>query len=97
MTEYFNYLRKMLERFFSDLGRFFNKAFACPWADVPGNVGYYNSLLKEYSTTANSTGQAFWFWLFYVIFLLLLIGLIGAALFGLFLLLRNVYFISIIN
>ena len=84
MTAYFEYLRELIVRFFSDFGRFFAKAFASPWADVPGNFEAYNSIL------ASHKGQfGFGGWLFFVIFLLLVIAIIGAALFGLYLLLRK--------
>ena len=84
MTAYFEYLRELLVRFFSDLGRFFSKAFASPWADVPGNFEAYNSFLSSHKGQFGFGG-----WLMFVIFLLLLIALIAAALFGLFLLIRK--------
>ena len=49
MNAYFEYLRDIVVRFFQDLGRFFSKAFASPWSDVPGNFTSYNSLLATYS------------------------------------------------
>ena len=84
MTNYFEYLRELLIRFFTDLGRFFDKAFASPWADVPGNFTYYNSLLEHYSNPPD-----FWFWFFWVLFLLLFLGLIGGIGFGLYLVIRK--------
>ena len=48
MSAYFEYLRELVTRFFSDLGRFFSKAFASPWADVPGNFEAYNSFLASH-------------------------------------------------
>ena len=53
MEEYFDYLREMLVRFFSDLGRFFNKVFAAPWADVPGNFDAYGSIFSEHNRNFN--------------------------------------------
>ena len=84
MSAYFEYLRELLIRFFSDLGTFLNKAFASPWADVPANFNYYNSLLEHYSNPPD-----FWFWFFWILFLLLFIGLIGGIGFGLYLLIRK--------
>ena len=84
MNEYFDYLREMLVRFFSDLGRFFNKAICTPWSDVPGNFDAYGSIFNEHSR--NFTGLD---WFFYVLFFIFFIGLIGAILFGLFILIRK--------
>ena len=84
MTAYFEYLRELVTRFFSDLGRFFAKAFASPWADVPGNFEAYNSFLASHKDQFGFGG-----WLLFVIFLLLVIAIIGAALFGLYILLRK--------
>ena len=47
MSAYFEYLRQMLVRFFSDLGTFFNKTFAYPWADVPKNFNDYGNSLER--------------------------------------------------
>ena len=84
MSAYFEYLRELLVRFFSDLGRFFSKAFASPWADVPGNFEAYNSYLSSHSGQFGFAG-----WFFFVLFLILFIALIAGALFGLFLLIRK--------
>ena len=84
MSAYFEYLREMVIRFFSDLGRFFSKAFASPWSDVPGNFGAYNSILNSHSAQFGFLG-----WFFFVLFMILLVGLVGGALFGLFLLIRK--------
>lgn len=84
MGAYFEYLREMLVRFFSDLGRFFYKVFASGWEDVPGNFDTYGSIFN-----AHVAEFGFWGWFFFVLFMLLFIGLIGAALFGLFLLIRK--------
>ena len=77
MEMYFEYLRELLVRFFSDLGRFFYKVFASPWEDVPGNFGFYHSLLVEYSA-----GFGFVGWLFWVLFLIFLIVVLAAAIYG---------------
>ena len=84
MEEYFDYLREMLVRFFSDLGRFFNKVFAAPWADVPGNFDAYGSIFSEHNRNFNGLD-----WFFYVLFFIFFIALIGAILFGLFILIRK--------
>ena len=84
MNAYFEYLREIITRFFSDLGRFFTKVFAAPWSDVPGNFEAYTSILKSYSGDFG-----FWGWFFFILFLLLALGLIGGIVFGLVVLIRK--------
>ena len=84
MSYYFEYLREMVVRFFSDLGRFLTKGFVSPWADVPGNFAAYNSILLEHSPQFGFVG-----WLFFVIFAILLLAIIGAAIFGLVVLIKK--------
>lgn len=84
MEVYFEYLRELLIRFFSDFGRFFYKAFASPWEEVPNNFSYYHGLLVEYSVKFGFVG-----WLLWVIFLVFLIGLIAALIYGIVILLRK--------
>ena len=84
MNAYFEYLRELVTRFFSDLGRFFTKGFASPWADVPGNFAAYNSFLSSHSDQFGFIG-----WFFFVLFAILLVAIIGGALFGLFILIRK--------
>ena len=84
MDKYFEYLRELLIRFFSDVGRFFYKVFASPWEDVPGNFTYYHTLLVEYSSKFGFVG-----WVLWVIFLVFLLGLIAALIYGIVILLRK--------
>ena len=84
MTAYFEYLRQMLVAFFTDLGIFLRKVFVDAWYDVGNNFSNYNNI---FSTHQPEFG--FWGWFFWVLFLLVFIGLIGAILFGLHLLLRK--------
>ena len=84
MAAYFEYLREMFVRFFSDVGRFFNKGIVSPWTDVPGNFGAYSSILKSHSDQFGFFG-----WFLWVLFLLLLIALAAGVLFSLFLLIRK--------
>jgi len=84
MSNYFQYLRDMLVAFFQDFGTFFYNVFAYPWTKVPGNFSNYNNIFNQYSGSFGGGG-----WFFWVLFLLLFIALIGAILFGLFLLLRK--------
>ena len=86
MSAYFEYLKEMVIAFISDLGQFFNKAFAQPWADVPNNFAKYGALFNSYVGDFGFLG-----WLFYVLFFIAFVGLIGAILFGLFLLLRKYF------
>ena len=74
----------MLVSFFTDLGIFLRKVFVDPWTDVGNNFSNYNSIFGTYQ---NDFG--FWGWFFWVLFLLVFIGVIGAICFGLYLLLRK--------
>ena len=84
MNAYFEYLREMVVAFFSHLGTFFYKVFAAPWIDVPTNFAQYGGFFNAY---VNEFG--FWGWFFFVLFFIAFVGVIGAILFGLFLLLRK--------
>ncbi len=84
MEAYFEYLREMLVKFFSDLGRFFYKWWVTPWEDVPGNFESYNAIFQQHVGEFHFVG-----WLFYIIFLIFFIALIGAICFGLFILARK--------
>jgi len=84
MSEYFEYLRELLVRFFSDVGQWFNDRFAYPWNRVPSSFEYYNTLFAQYSSQFG-----FWGWFFYVLFWILLAACIGGLLFLLFILLRK--------
>ena len=84
MEAYFEYLREMLVKFFSDLGRFFYKWWVSPWEDVPGNFESYNAIFQQHVGDFHFVG-----WLFYIIFLIFFIALIGAIGFGLYILIRK--------
>ena len=86
MTAYFEYLREMLVRFFSDVWRFLTKMFAWPWGDVPSNFTDYHSML---SVASGSPDWGFWGWFFWVLFLILFIALLGGIGFFIFILLRK--------
>ena len=47
MSAYFTYLKEMIIAFFSNLGRWFVDRYAVPWAVVPAEFDYYNSLLAN--------------------------------------------------
>lgn len=84
MTAYFQYLRELLTRFWSDFIRFFSKRIVSPWQDVPGNFSSYHSMLVAYKGDFGFGG-----WFFYVLFMILFIALICGALYGLFILIRK--------
>ena len=84
MGAYFNYLREMVLAFFKDVGDWFYLRFGKPFSQIGNNFAHYNDLLSTYGKDFG-----FWGWFFYVLMLLLLIGIIGAALFGIFILLRK--------
>ena len=76
MPSYFEYLRKMFLRVISDIGNFLFKAFISPWTDLPDNFKAYNDYLGNHYSTFGPVG-----WIFWVIFLLLLIGLLAGIIF----------------
>ena len=82
MTAYFNYLREMLIAFFIDVGEF----IAAPWTHLPGNFSNYHSLFLQHYRDFGPAG-----WFFYIFFLIFFLSLIGAIGFGLFILLRKYF------
>ena len=84
MEAYFNYLREMVVAFFEDVGYWFYLRFGKPFSQIGINFAEYNNILATYSKDFGFVG-----WLFFVLMLLLLIGIIGAALYGIYLLLRK--------
>ena len=55
-----------------DIGNWFYKWIVSPWTDLPENFSDYNTLFSTYSPNFG-----FWGWFFYVLFWLLLVGIIG--------------------
>ena len=84
MSAYFAYLAEMIRAFFRDLGDFFYKGIVSPWTDVGENFRNYHSILTQHMGEFKFAG-----WLFYVLFLLFFLALIGAIIFGLFILIRK--------
>ena len=84
MAAYFAYLAEMLKAFFRDLGDFFYKGIISPWTDVGENFRNYHSILVQHSGEFRFLG-----WVFFVLFLLFFIALVGAAVFGLFIVIRK--------
>ena len=84
MNAYFEYLAQMLRDFFRDLGEFFRKGIVSPWTDVGNNFNKYHSNLTSHSADFHFLG-----WFFFVLFLLFFIALVGAVIFGLFLVIRK--------
>ena len=84
MSAYFQYLAEMIRAFFRDLGEFFYKGIISPWTDVGENFRNYHSILVEHQAEFRFGG-----WLFFVLFLLFFIALVGAIIFGLVLLIRK--------
>ena len=74
----------MIEAFFEDVGIWFTKLFVGPWSDVGGNFNDYNSYFNNYAPEFG-----FWGWFFYVLFWILLVGLIGGIGFLLFILIKK--------
>ena len=84
MSAYFQYLAEMIRAFFRDLGEFFYKGIISPWTDVGENFRNYHSILTQHQAEFRFAG-----WLFFVLFLLFFIALVGAIIFGLFILIRK--------
>ena len=84
MSAYFEYLRDVLVAFFRDIGTFFYKWIVSPWTDVGANFANYNAILGAYSGQFKFPG-----WFFFVLFLIFFVGLIGAIIFGLVILIRK--------
>lgn len=84
MAAYFEYLKEMIVAFFENLGTWFNMRYACPWAPVPSEFEHYNSLFATYSPNFGVGG-----WIFFVLFAILLIALVGAICFLIFWLIRK--------
>ena len=85
MTEYFEYLRDMLGKFFSNLGRFFYTVFVTPWSGIESGNGIasvaddfaeYSDLLATRSPQFGTAG-----WIFFVLFAILFTALVGGLLF----------------
>ena len=84
MSAYFQYLAEMIRAFFRDLGEFFYKGIISPWTDVGENFRNYHSILTQHQAEFRFGG-----WLFFILFLLFFIALVGAIIFGLFILIRK--------
>lgn len=84
MAEYFEYLREMIVAVFWDIIQFFSTSIVDPWKAVSGNFENYHNFFASYSESFG-----FWGWFFFVLFAVLFVALLGAGLFGLFLLLRK--------
>lgn len=84
MAEYFEYLREMIVAVFWDIIQFFSTSIVDPWKAVAGNFENYHNFFASYSESFG-----FWGWFFFVLFAVLFVALLGAGLFGLFLLLRK--------
>ncbi len=71
MSAYFEYLRQMVISVFNDIGTWFYKFIVGPWLDVGDNFTDYNSLMNTYSPQFGFGG-----WFFYILFWILLAGLV---------------------
>ena len=80
MGAYFQYLGAMIVEFFKNFGAF----FAAGWKLIPSQNERYSAIFDAYSGDFGAGG-----WIMWVIFLLIFIGAIGAAGFGIYLLLRK--------
>lgn len=84
MTSYFNYLATLLVAIFKNIGLWFRMRFADPWGPVPGEFTSYSDYLNIYSPNFGVGG-----WIFWVLFLVLFIALIGGTLYLIFWLVKK--------
>ncbi len=84
MSAYFQYLQQMVVRFWEDFIRFFSKRIVSPWLDLSSNFSAYHDLLKQYNGQFGAGG-----WIFFVVFAILFLAVIGGAIFGLVILLKK--------
>ncbi len=84
MSAYFTYLKEMLIAFFRNLGQWFSDRFAYPWAKVPAEFSDYSNIFGTYSPEFGVGG-----WIFFALFAILLVGLIGALGYLIFWLIRK--------
>lgn len=84
MSAYFQYLQQLVVRFWEDFIRFFSKRVVSPWLDVGGNFSAYNDIFQEYYKQFGAGG-----WIFFILFAILLLAVIGGAIFGIVILLRK--------
>jgi hypothetical protein len=76
MQEYFAYLREMIIYFFQYVGDWFKRRWYDPFAAWGGYFKQYNLLFQNHYESFG-----FWGWFFFVLFALLLIGLVGGLIF----------------
>ena len=84
MIQYFEYLREMIIAVWWNFVNFMSTCFVSPWTEVPNDFVEYGSFFDTYSPGFGVAG-----WVFFIIFAILFVALIGAILFGLYLLLRK--------
>jgi MoxR-like ATPase len=84
MGAYFDYLRKVLVAFFTNLGQWFVARWATPWAPVADEFAQYHDFFSADSPSFGVGG-----WIMFVLFAILFIGLAGSILFLLYWLIRR--------
>ena len=86
MTAYFEYLKQMVIFVVKDILNWFYQWIVGPWLDVGENFSDYHDLFVSYSPDFGVAG-----WIFYVLFWILLVGLIGGLGYLIFRLLRRYF------
>ncbi len=84
MGAYFAYLGKMIAQVFIDIGHWFYDWVVYKYTKLPSNFSLYNDYFAQYQADFGVGG-----WILFVVFAILLVGVIGAACFGIFLLARK--------
>ena len=74
----------MIQQVFKDIGAFFYNFVVYPWTKVGGNFAVYGEYFDQYSPEFGAGG-----WIMFIVFAILLVAVIAALLFGLFILIRK--------
>ncbi len=84
MAAFFNYIRELFEALFRNIGQFFVTIFARPWTNAFSDFQEYNLIFDTYKGQFNIGG-----WIFFVIFIILIFGIIGALGYGIYYIIRK--------
>lgn len=76
MGDFFKYIQEVFTEFWRNFVEFLSLTFADPWAKVPGYVQNYGIIFRNNSANFGVGG-----WIFFVIFILLILAIIGGLVF----------------
>ena len=84
MNAYFSYLQEVFVSFWKHFGTWWYDLIVGPWTKVGGNFEHYGNIFHTYEPSFGVAG-----WIFFVIFAILGVAAIGAACFGLYILIKK--------